>query len=418
MYKLHFRCRACGYGPRLGAEGIKSDPGSARLMPAFSLGLQPLANDFVDERSERAGYAPLEVLFCPCCTLAQLSVVVRPEVLYQHYLYVTSPSETMRKHFWSLMEALNEEQSYRSVLEIGSNDGALLKCLSESEVIVAGIDPAENLAELARREGIPTATGTFSRTTAEHVLRVAPKGFDLILARHVFCHVDDWREFVDCLAVVSHRQSLVAIEVPYVKDLLERGEFDTIYHEHTSYLSLRAMHRLLVGSAWRLHRVKRFPVHGGAIVIMLRRVDSEPGPDRSVRQFLEEEEITLDHWSAFSSKSLLSIGELSAFVAGARSNGKKVAGLGASAKSTVWVNACHFTRKDLAFITDTTTQKLWKLSPGSDIPIVDEGAIVRELPDYVVCFAWNYRSEILEKMTLARSKGVKFVFPIPHLEVI
>ena len=420
MWKPHSVCRACGYGPKLGANGIKFDPGSERLIPVFSLGVQPLANDFAGPNEERAGYAPLEVLFCPRCTLAQLSVTVRPDILYSRYNYVTSPSDTMRLHFEALTDALRAEQPTKSCLEIGSNDGAYLRYLAGQSMTTCGIDPADNLAAIARQFGIPTLVGTFNRHTAMDCLANSRAGYDLIVARHVFCHVDDWREFTDCLAIPSRKDTLVAIEVPYVLDLLANGEFDTIYHEHTSYLSLRAMEALLKDSPWRLHKVLRFSIHGGAIVMLLRRKDwgGADIPDISVLDFLENEKITFETWQEFGMKARNNIHSLAAFVANARIEGKTVAGMGASAKSTVWVNACGFKKNDIAFITDTTPQKQWKLSPGSDIPIVDPGAILRELPDYLLCFAWNFRKEVITNNRQYLEHGGKIVFPIPKLEVV
>lgn len=418
MYTNHTRCRACGYGPKIGAEGIKSAAADERLIPVFDLGVQPLANDFAGEREEHAGFAPLKVLFCPRCALAQLSVVVRSDILYSRYLYVTSQSDTMRQHFAALNQVLHDEQAFKSVMEIGSNDGTLLRYLADQGITVAGIDPAQNLAMEAINRAVPTVVGPFNKLTARLALANCPGGFDVILARHVFCHVDDWRGFVDDLAEASHQDTLVGIEVPYVGDLLARGEFDTIYHEHLSYLSLKSVEALLKDSPFRLHRIERFPIHGGAILLLLRRKDSTIQAHPSVASMLSAENITEASWNEFTVKANNNINALKDFVSAARAEGKRVVGFGASAKSTVFVNACKFTRKHLDFITDTTAGKQWRLSPGTDIPIVDEGAILRELPDYAVCFAWNFRDYVLANNQLARSKGVKFVFPIPELEVV
>lgn len=415
MYTLHRQCRACGYG-NPGAAGIKSDL-HEHLIPVFDLGVQPLANDFVDSTQEHAGCAPLQVLLCPRCGLAQLSITVRPDILYRRYSYITDRSDTMLRHFADLEEALRAESPCESLLEIGSNDGALLRWFKLKGVKVAGIDPAENLATLAREYQVPTITGLFSRKTAGEAL-AAHGMFDVILARHVFCHIDDWKEFIAALAIPCHKRTVVAIEVPYVKDLLERGEFDTIYHEHLSYLNIGAMQELLAPSPFRLQKILRFSIHGGAILILLRH-NEHPSPiDPSVADFLARENLGENDWSAFSKRAKTNIVELENWVRKTRKEGKSVVGFGASAKSTVWVNACHFTRKDLAWISDTTPQKWYKTSPGSDIPIVDEGAILRELPDYAVCFAWNFRDFILRNNEQARNKGVKFVFPVPALEIV
>lgn len=418
MYFTKHTCRACGYGPFEGAQGTKTGSGNQNLIPVFDLGLQPLANDFAAMTEDHAGYAPLKVMFCPRCTLAQLSVVVRPEILYSHYLYVTSPSETMKAHFSQLTDALRAEQPFLHALEIGSNDGAYLQYLSQSGTGGCGIDPADNLAELAKHNGIATVTGAFTRETAEQAVTMNCGPFDLIVARHVFCHVNDWQSFTDNLAIPSHRDTLVAIEVPYCKDMLKNGEFDTIYHEHTSYLTIKAMEALLADAPFKLHRVLRFPIHGGAIVLLLRRKDWPGERHHSVDQLLASEDITLADWTEFERRSRANIDSLRCFVRDANDCGKRVAALGASAKSTVWVNACGFTRKEIKFIADATPQKQWKLSPGSDIPIVDEGAILRDLPDYLIVFAWNFLEEITAKNQRYLELGGKLVVPVPKLEVI
>ena len=409
MYKLHTYCRACGYA-KPGAQGIKSVL-TEKLIEVFDLGIQPLANDFCKADEPHAGCAPLKVLMCPRCSLAQLSVVVDPAILYRHYAYVTSPSNTMQEHFRQLMNDIASETDGKSVLEIGSNDGRLLAVFQDHGYGVLGVDPAENLSEAARANGVPTQTGFFG----EDLARVLP-AFDIVIARHVFCHVDDWQDFIRGLESVTHKDTVICIEVPYIGDTLKNCEFDQVYHEHLSYLSVRAMKVLLESSTLRIHRFIRYEIHGGAVLIMLRHKDSTreilpPEP-------LDGENITVEDWKSFSEEAHNQIGRLKATISTLRSQGKRVAGLGASAKSTVWISACGFTRKHIEFIADNTVQKQYRFSPGNDIPIVDEGAIMRELPDYVLMWAWNYRDEILDKFTFARSKGVKFIIPVSRIEIV
>lgn len=409
MYKNHTHCRACGYA-KSGAQGIKSAPG-AKLPEVFSLGVQPLANDFRKSDEEHSGFCPLKVLLCPNCELAQLSTVVRPDILYRNYLYVTSPAEMMRQHFEQLIKDIAAETDGKSVLEIGSNDGKLLGAMQAAGYSTMGVDPAENLTLACRGRGIPVMVGFFGSQLAKSL----PQS-DIIIARHVFCHIDDWKDFIKGIEEISFSSTLVCIEVPYVGDLLKHCEFDTIYHEHLSYLSIKSVHSLLDDSSLRLYKILRYPIHGGAILLMLRRKDSGKDPDHSVLGF--KDEVGLEAWKAFAVEARAQIDRLKATVQSLVAQGKRVAGLGASAKSTVWINACGFTRKDIAFIADNTPQKHWTFSPGSDIPITDEGAILRDLPDYVVMWAWNYRSELLEKFSLARSKGVKFIVPVPKVEIV
>lgn len=410
MYTLHTHCRACGYG-RAGAQGIKSAP-AEKLIEVLDLGVQPLANDFCRDGEPRAGFAPLKVLFCPRCTLAQLSVVVDPKVLYNHYSYVTSPSAMMRAHFKNLITDIAKETDGKTVLEIGSNDGRLLAMMREGAGYeVQGVDPAMNLASIANGKGIVTHVGFFGEELARSLLQV-----DIVIARHVFGHVEDWQDFVRGLEAVSHSETLICIEVPYAGDTIKGCEFDTIYHEHLSYLTLKSVDALLANTDFRIHRVLRYPIHGGAILLMLRNKHSTVPLCGDT--MLRVDNITADDWHKFSATAREQIDRLRATVETLRSQGKRIAGLGASAKSTVWISACGFSRKHVAFIADDTPQKQYTYSPGTDIPVTDEGAILRELPDYVILFAWNYREEVLEKFSLARSKGVKFIVPVPKIEVV
>lgn len=409
MFRLHNHCRACNYAFH-GAGGNRNP--TEKLIEVFDLGIQPLANDFTKPGEAQAGYAPLKVLFCPRCSLAQLSVVVDPSILYSHYAYVTSPSAMMREHFERLIKDIAAETDSKGVLEIGSNDGRLLALMQERGYSVQGVDPAENLSAAARERGVPTQTGFFG----EDLARVLPQ-FDIVIARHVFCHVDDWHDFVRGLEAVSHAETLICIEVPYAGDMIKQCAFDTIYHEHLSYPTIKAVRALLKDTSLQLHRIIRYPIHGGAILMMLRRKDTESQP--CSQTFLNEENITVEDWQKFSKQAHNQIFLLQMTVVKLCSDGpKRIAGLGASAKSTVWINACNFTRKEIDFIADNTPQKQLTFSPGTDIPIVDEGAILRELPDYIVMFCWNYQVEVLEKFALARSKGVKFIVPVPEIKVV
>lgn len=411
MYTLHTHCRACGYAAS-GAPGTKSGKPDS-LVTAFDLGIQPLANDFCKAEQARAGYFPLKVMVCPKCFLGQLSVVVSPETLYRNYKYVTSPSKTMHDHFEGLIKNIRDAigAGDAKVLEIGSNDGLLLQMMQKEGFACVGVDPAENLSAVARDRGVSTVVGFFT-----HYLARSLPDSDVVIARHVFCHVNDWHDFVRGLEEVTNPKSLVCIEVPYLGDMLEQCAFDTIYHEHLSYLSIQAVHHLLEKSKLFLYRIIRYPIHGGCVMLMLRRRDSGIPVHSSVHRFCES--ISMENWKQFAVKAQSHIDQLRSYVRDVRANGKRVAGLGASAKSTVWVNACGFTHQDIEFIADNTPQKQYTVSPGTDIPICDEGAVLRELPDYVIMWAWNYRDEILTKFSLAREKGVKFIIPVNEISVV
>ena len=415
MYTPHTHCRACGHA-KSGANGIKAAPAD-KLLEAFDLGVQPLANDFCKADQPRAGYAPLKVMFCPRCTLAQLSVVVRPDILYSHYSYITSASQMMKLHFDQLWADMQAECKLKSVVEIGSNTGDFLEfCMKMGANRVLGIDPAENLCEIACQKGIQSIAKPFSFHTAI-MAHSRMMGVDAVVARHVFCHIDNWHDFILNLREIGDIETIYCIEVPYALNMLADCSFDTVYHEHLSYLTIKSVKALLKDTGLHIHNVQKYPIHGGAIVITLRDDKSKVSPMAELPE-MSSEKATLVEWTAFAANARDQICRLRATVESLVAQGKRVAGLGASAKSTVWINACGFTRKQIAFISDNTPQKQYTFSPGTDIPIVDEGAILRDLPDYVVMFAWNYKAEVLEKFALARSKGVKFIVPIPKIEIV
>lgn len=397
MYKFIQQCRACG------------DP-AVKLVPVFDLGVQPLANSFRTKDEEQSGYAPLKVLFCEKCSLAQLSVVVDPVILYQHYTYETSKSATMRLHFQNLWDCIRAHGPHESVIEIGSNDGDFLMHASRNGAAsVLGIDASENFSRVARLRGINTLFGILDDYTADMASRAIPKA-DVVLARHVFCHADDWQKFMRNIDTMANRETLIVIEVPYAGDTIKRGEFDQIYHEHLSYLGFKAMTALLEPTPFRIHSVRRFSVHGGVVAFFIRRRDfgGEPFPDSVA--IAESENITVDDWCRLAVHARQEIDALRGRVA-ALPGSAVVGGYGASAKSTVWLNACGFSKRQVRFVTDTTPSKIGRLIPGTEIPVLAESAIKSEHPDCMICFAWNYKREIIEKEAEYLSNGGQFIFP-------
>lgn len=418
MYTNHENCRACGYGPALNRDIIKSGSGSQKLESILNLGVMPLPNAFKKQGQPRPGHYPVELLVCPRCHLGQLSAVVDPAVLYADYPYVTSPSEMMKEHFRALWNTLCQEQKPSVVAEIGSNDGLLLeefRKLGAEQVI--GIDPAANLVELARARGVNSICSLFDRQAAE-MARAAVPPIDVILARHVFCHVDNWEEFINNVAVMCEKKTLVAIEVPYAHDTIANCEWDQIYAEHLSYLTIRSMVHLLQASALRLQHIVRFPIHGGAIVMLLRRIDNEDPVYSSVQEFIDAERCRVEDWRIFAAQAREQISDLKFLVKRLREQGKRVVGYGASAKSTMWINACRFTKKDIEGVYDYTPQKLYTNVPGTDIPVLHEGGFYANAADYAVVWCWNFLPEILKRQEKWIAGGGKFIVPVPEVKIL
>lgn len=418
MYSIINHCRACGLGrPELSTLKISTaaGPGSApqKLIEILDLGVSPLANDFCGDGEERSGFAPLKLMWCPRCSLAQLSVVVNPTVLYKNYPYLTSHGQTMMEHFKLLTEDLLKECKRGSVIEIGSNDGTFLDhCLKQGFSSAIGIEPAENLCKIAKKNGITTRNEFFNERVARELSLegVTP---DLIVARHVFCHIDNWQEAIHALGLICGKETVIAIEVPYLPDTIKKCEWDQIYHEHLSYMTVKAFSHALEGSMLHIHATKKYTIHGGAIVLLLRRNDSE-----STQCYLEPETLSLEDMRAFSEKAKDLPSELRKTIISLIGDGKSVVGYGASAKATQWIQACGFTRKHIKFVCDETLSKQWKCMPGSDIPVVDSGALTRELPDVAILFAWNFKKECINKEKIFQKNGGKWLIPLPQLEIV
>lgn len=394
-YKIHRECRAC----------VNRD-----LVEVFSLSIQPLANEFVKADEPRSGFFPLSVLFCQQCTLSQLSIVVSPDVLYRNYKYVTSTSRIMLRHFDRLFQDLLSEGPARTIVEIGSNDGLCLQFAQSKGFKVYGIEPARNLAQMALNVGILTNPEYFTQESAYDAKDYVGHP-SIILARHCFAHADNWKEWVAALEVLAGPKTIIALEVPYVHDLLHKTELDQVYHEHLSYISVTAIYYLLRGTPFNIHRVIKYGVHGGTLLIMLRHKDSGVQPHLSADEYMAEERVTKEHWERFAIQARQNIDKLRDTVRELNSEKKRVCGFGSSAKATVWINACGFTKKDLLFVSDNSPLKPGTLVPGTDIPVIDQSEFLAEHPDVAVCFAWNYKDEILKMQEKWRERGGKFIWP-------
>lgn len=418
MFFPHTICRACGLGQKTVPEGIKSEHSNESLIPVFDLGIQPLANSFRAPHEEQDGYVPLRVLLCPRCHLGQLSATVDSRILYSRYAYETSKSQTMHRHFDTLVADFKAIKPLGTVVEIGSNDGLFLKHLKAAGAEhVLGIDPAKNLAHLANLSGVPTLAMLFDRASADAakgaLLNEAP---DFVIARHCFAHIDDWFGFMEALKILGGPETLYYIEVPHAKKMLEMGEFDTVYSEHSSYLSVRAMQALLkrVGGL-NIVGIKPYTIHGGCIGIF---IGSERLENPSVSEWISDEHCALEDWQRFSENSHKRIKELGVLVRELVAGGKRVAAYGASAKCTVWMNACGFTRKEIQFVADTTPAKWRTMIPGTDIPVGDESLFRVGLPDYTLLTSWNFKDEILANKKWYTDQGGKFIIPTPEIYVV
>jgi novobiocin biosynthesis protein NovU/D-mycarose 3-C-methyltransferase len=411
MIQQRTQCRTCG---------------SKNLKLILDLGETALANDFLkpeDVSSYRVSL-PLRVVLCPDCSLVQLADTVDPKILYSHYAYVTSTSRTMDSHLNTLVTHLlstGRLGAGSKVLEIASNTGVFLKKFKEQGCDVLGVEPAANIADVAIATAIPTRKEFFNAATANQ-LKADWGAADLILGRHVFAHIDDLRDLVAGLATVSHQETLIAFEVPYVVDFFEHTEYDTIYHEHLSYISVGSIEALVKNSPFMLSRVDHYPIHGGSILFHLRRRDSKAAPHPSVAEALaNERKMRLSEpqtWEMFAQRVRRIRTELPALLRRLKAEGRRIIGYGASAKGNTLLNTCGLSTKELDYIIDNTPFKQNKMAPGSWIPIHPPERLLQDQPDYALLLAWNFAPEIIRRETEFQKRGGRFIVPIPEPKIV
>jgi SAM-dependent methyltransferase len=381
----------------------------------------PLANSFLtkDELESPELSYPLDVCFCNSCHLVQLADVVPPEILFKDYIYVSGTSNTLRAHFEGLAIEVVERFGLNSeslAIDIGSNDGTLLRCFQNLKTKTLGIEPAANLAKLARERGIDTIDDFFGMKTAERIRGETKVG--AILATNVFAHVDDLDDFVRGVNVLLDDEGVFVIEVPYLVDMLQKMLFDTIYHEHLSYFALEPLVTLFERIDMKVLDVKRVDSHGGSIRIFVVRSSSPFKSTESVARLLQIERRlrlgSLETYLDFASQVKLVKEKLVSMLKRFKSEGKNIVGYGAPAKGNTLLNFCGIGNDILDYIVDESPLKQGLYTPGVHVPVLPTRQIRIDSPDYALLLAWNYAAEILEREREYRQAGGKFIVPIPE----
>ena len=390
----------------------------------LSLGQMPLANGFLTEAeitSKEPAY-PLDVYFCSSCSLVQVIDVVPPEVMFTDYPYITGTSETMKSNLSQLCARASDAivlDGNDLVVDIGSNDGTLLSYFKESGFRTLGVEPAGNIAQLASENGIETIQHFFNYDTCSGILESHGKA-RLITGTNVFAHVDDINGFINCVQRLLHQQGLLIIEVPYLPDMLDKLEFDTIYHEHLSYFSLSALNLLFTKHGMSIVNVERLTVHGGSIRVYISPIGEQSCP--YLQELLDQETDIgipyLDIYEKFATDVNTLKSDLKTMLNGLKRAGNRITGYGAPAKGNILLNYCGLDNTVLDCIFDNTPFKQDLFTPGTHIPVVSDATFGKIHPDYCLLLAWNYEEEILKKETTYLQNGGNFIIPIPHPKIV
>jgi novobiocin biosynthesis protein NovU/D-mycarose 3-C-methyltransferase len=396
------------------------------LPPAFfDLGDMPLANSFLSSPDEFASEEcfPLAVASCQNCGLVQLDYVVPAERLYRDYIYVSSTSEGVTAHANALSESLVRQYGWGAsdlIVEVASNDGTVLKAFQRRNVRVLGVEPALNIAAIAERDGVPTIAEFFNPASARTVLSGHGRAAG-ILGRHVFAHVDDVHGFFEAVEACLAPEGVFVVEVPYLADFLEKREFDTIYHEHLSYVSLEPMARLSEMHGFELVDVERGSLHGGVIILHMRR-KGVGEPSARLRRMLDTERLLkLSHPSSLQAfvRGVTEWKEkFEALVGGLAASGARFIGYGAAAKANTLLNYCPDVARSLTRILDRSPHKQGRFTPGTHIRVEPAEGWEAFGATHMVVLAWNFHQEIMRQMKGFEDRGGRFIVPIPTPRVV
>lgn len=395
-----------------------------RLHPFLSFGSMPLANGFLrEEQLNMPEHCfPIDVCFCSNCGLVQLGYVVDPEIMFRDYVYLTGASEPLKTHFTKLAEETIQMFSVPRgslVVDIGSNDGTLLHSFKKLGMTVLGVEPAVNISKLAIQHGIETRNDFFS----EEVARIINTDFGrakVITATNVLAHVNYLDDFIIGVTHLLADDGIFVIEVPYLVDLLDRMEFDTIYHEHLSYFAIRPLVSVLTKFGLNIIMVKRINVHGGSIRLYIQKPAFSLPP--SVLELLElEEELrlnSLDTYQKFAERVSQIKESLRSLLTSLKASGVSIVGYGAPAKGNVLLNYCKIGTDILNYTIDTTPFKQGLYTPGMHIPVFPESHFYDITADYALLLAWNYADAIIQKEEAYRQAGGKFIIPLPKPQIV
>lgn len=399
---------------------------STKLRKFLDLGFTPLADSFLrlEQLLEPETHYPLQVAQCEDCGLAQLTHVVSPEVLYRHdYPYESSITQAGIKHWGefaaTVARSLNLGPS-DLVVDIGSNVGVLLECFRNNGTRVLGVDPASNIVRIAEKRGIETWDEFFGPNVADRILKEKGSA-SVITGTNVFAHIDNLRNFMSAVDTLLATKGVFIFEAPHFGNLISHLEYDTIYHEHLSYLSLRPMLPFFDQFDMEVFDVQERDIHGGSVRVFVSRKGQQP-----ISQSVEEmlcKEVTEQLYSPqllddFALRVEENRRELSWLLHSLKQQGHRLVGVSAPAKGMTLLNYCRIGPELLDFVTEKSQLKIGRFTPGTHIPVVSDEELIKQKPDYAVLLAWNFATEIMNNLSEFTKGGGKFIIPIPTPRIV
>ena len=401
---------------------------NTKLRHTFSdLGFSPPSNSFLNKVDllipEK--YYPLKVQVCENCYLVQINEFAKhDEIFNDNYAYFSSFSSSWLKHAKEYTEMMTEKLGLNSsslVIEIASNDGYLLQYFNKNNIPVLGIEPTANTAQVAIKKGINTKIDFFGKKLAKEIAN--DYNADLILGNNVLAHVPDINDFVSGLQYVLKPDGIITFEFPHLLELIKFTQFDTIYHEHYSYLSLLFINKLFEKHNLKVFDVEQLKTHGGSLRIYAKHNDCElyPQTERSLQILDLELEYGLDQMETYEKFQVLSESlkdNFIEFLIDAKKNNKKVVGYGAAAKGNTFINFSGIKKDLISYVVDKSDFKQGKYLPGSHIPVKNEASIKTDKPDFVVILPWNLKEEIISQLSYVKDWDGKFVVSIPELMIL
>ena len=392
----------------------------------LDLGTMPLANSFLtEEQAKQEEFTcPLNVTRCTTCGLVQLSHVVPAELMFSHYLYVSSTSATFRKHFADYATSVKKKAIKKNDLlavDIGSNDGLLLSCFMKEGITPLGIEPAKNLSDEANKNGLNTINRYFDETSVDLIIEKYGKA-DIITGNNVFAHIDDSQAVCKNVFNLLSDTGMFVIEFPYLVTMYENMLFDMIYHEHLSYITLTSLKYLLNRYNLEIFSVDYVSSHGGSLRVFIQKQNGKYPISKQVNEMINHEENnkydTQQKHNEFAENVQNVKQKLTEFIKRAQANGKTISGYGAPAKGNTLINYCNLNNQQIKYIVDDSPIKQSMLTPGAKIPVVSNSYQEKNPTDYIIVFAWNFAKEIINKMQHLKKRGVEFIVPLPSPTIV